>query len=148
MLSVVLEYHGNEFPTELLIDSGADYSILRYDTAKYGLKIPIETLPESSLPLKGITSEPQKTVLCENVTLRFKWKHKEITYSLPVRIMVDIDKQPPRDCLGRDPFFYDFRLDFRMGYTDDASLGKFIIYHEDKKRKASKFKKPKGRKIK
>jgi len=146
MLSVVLEYNGKEFPTEMLLDSGADYSIIRYDVAETGLNIPIDTLEECKMPLKGITDDPQKNVECE-VTLHFDWKHIKVSKKIPVRIMKDPKKQPSLNLLGRDPFFYDFRVDFRMGYTKDMSLGKFIIYPEEKKRDPKKFKRPKTLKI-
>ncbi len=147
MLTVILRYGSKTFPTELLLDSGADYSILRYDTAKYGLNIPVKSLPECKLPLKGITSEPQDTVRCENVSLTFKYGAKEITTEIFAIIMIDEEKQPSRNLLGRDPFFYNFRVDFRMGYTEDKSLGKYILYHEDKKRSAKRYHRPRGRQI-
>ena len=62
--------------------------------------------------------------------------------TFPVKIIKDEKRQPQISLLGRHPFFYDFRVDFRMGYTEDKTLGKFVLYPEKKKRKAKKYKRP------
>ena len=132
----------NPFPSEILIDSGADYSILRYDIAKDALGIPVETLPKTSSPATGISGKRLQTVET-NIGLTIPYGARSIeNLHFPVKIILDKNSQPQISLLGRVPFFHDFRIDFRMGYTDDKSLGKFVLYHEDKKRKAVNYKKP------
>ena len=139
MSTVTLAYKGNEFPTRVIIDSGADYSILRHDVAR-GLQIPIERLESIDGPV-GITGDQIQTVVAD-IEMTFLWKTTAIEGIVPFYIPVDPNKQPREILLERDPFFYDFRIDFRMGYTDDKTLGKFVIYPEEKKRKADRFRRP------
>jgi len=124
-----------------MIDSGADYSLLRLDVAKEGLGIPIEELEVMDGPL-GISGKQLKVVevqiemgIVRNGILVWKdW--------LPFRVPIDPESQPAQILIGRDPFFYFFRIDFRMGFTKDEELGKFILYPEEKRRQPNRYIKP------
>lgn len=127
-----------------MIDTGADYSIFRYDVAKDGLNIPVDSLQEEKIPVSGISGSELSTVKSEISLAILCGDRSFIVEKLPVRIITDPTRQPKYCLLGRNPFFYDYRVDFRMGYTDDKKLGKFIIYPEKKKRKAKNYNRPLG----
>jgi hypothetical protein len=141
MLNVVFQFKERRFYSIAMIDSGADYSLLRLDVAKEGLGIPIEELEVMDGPL-GISGKQLKVVevqievgIARNGILVWKdW--------IPFRVPIDPKRQPAQILIGRDPFFYLFRIDFRMGFTKEDDMGKFILYPEEKKRPPKRYIKP------
>ena len=147
MLDVVFQYKENRFHSIAMIDSGADYSLLRLDVAKEGLNIPIEKMKAIDGPLgisgkqlKVVKVEIEMGVVREGVLIWKDW--------IPFHVPIDPEEQPPQILIGRDPFFYHFRIAFRMGFTKDKEIGKFILYPEVKKRPPKEYKKPRPIKIK
>ena len=85
----------------------------------------------------GITG---KTSVGEiEIEMKFGTLRKRCVEKIPFNVSLESSKDPPVSLLGRDPFFYRYRVDFRMGYTDDPNLGKFVLYPEEHKRKAKKY---------
>ena len=138
-MPTIIKYKNRIFKTHLLVDSGADYSMLRKEVAEF-LGIDLKKLKRTGLT-SGIGGKPIPTsyVECEIV---ITYRNRKIIEDIPFQIILDEKSDPEINILGRIPFFYDYRVDFRMGYTDSKTLGKFVIYKEEKKRKASKFKEP------
>ena len=139
MLPVTLKYSGKEFPTMLLIDSGADYSMLRREIVEEVFQVNIDEL-EKIGTTHGIVGKTDVATL--NVKVLFGREKLYFEEEIPFRVPLDPDKDVPISLLGRHPFFYKYRIDFRMGYTTDPALGKFVIYPETHKRKAEKFAEP------
>jgi len=139
MLPVTLKRSSIEFPTMLLIDSGADYSILRREIVEDAFNIDISSLKKGG-ETTGITGKTK--VADVNVKVIFGQNNVEFEESIPFQVSLEKDKDPPLSFLGRNPFFYKYRIDFRMGYTTDPALGKFVIYPEVHKRKAEKYSRP------
>ena len=77
-----------------------------------------------------------------NVKVEFGQRGVYFEEDIPFQIPLEEEKDPPLPILGRDPFFYRYRIDFRMGYTKDSSLGKFVIYPEKHKRSPDKYQEP------
>jgi len=139
VLQVVLMYKSVEFPTGVLIDSGADYSIIQREIVEDAFNIDISKL-EKCGETCGITGKTDVGKI--DIEMRFGTGHDTLIEKIPFRVSLDKKKDPPITLLGRDPFFYKYRVDFRMGYTNDPALGKFVLYPETHKRKANNFKKP------
>ncbi|HEX17510.1 MAG TPA: hypothetical protein ENG60_03790 [Thermoplasmatales archaeon] len=127
------------FPTLLLIDSGADYSMLTKEIARDALNIDLSRL-EREGKTTGIGGEME--VAWVNVKVGFGQRGVYFEEDISFQIPLEEEKDPPLPILGRDPFFYRYRIDFRMGYTKDSSLGKFVIYPEKHKRSPDKYLKP------
>lgn len=139
MLPVTIKYSSTEFPTMLLVDSGADYSILRREVVEDGLNIDISTLKKAG-ETSGITGKTKVAIIDAIITfgtLKLQCKEK-----IQFQVSLEPDKDPPLSLLGRNPFFYSYRIDFRMGYTTDPALGKFVLYPEKHKRNAKMFGRP------
>ncbi|KAA0010995.1 MAG: hypothetical protein FE037_04380 [Thermoplasmata archaeon] len=139
MLPVILMKNDIHFPTMLLIDSGADYSMLTKEIARDALNIDLSRL-EKEGKTTGIAGETE--VAWVNVKIVFGQRDIHFEEDIPFQIPLEEEKDPPLPILGRDPFFYKYRIDFRMGYTKDSSLGKFVIYPEKHKRSPTKYQKP------
>ncbi len=141
LLPAIIKFKSRLFNTQLLVDSGADYSMLRKEVAEF-LGFHLKSLRKTGLT-SGIGGRPIPTtfVKCE---IEISYKSRKIFEEIPFQIILDEKSDPDVNILGRIPFFYNYRIDFRMGYTDSKKIGKFVIYKEDKKRKASNFKEPIG----
>lgn len=137
-MPVVLKKSNIEFPTVLLVDSGADYSMIRRDIAQDIFNIDI-----SSLKKKGDSSGigGKVPVGIVELTISFGLRQYNFEEKIPFQIPLDPKNEIEIPLLGRNPFFYNYRVDFRMGFTDDPSLGKFVIYPE-KHRPAEKYGRP------
>ena len=136
-MPTIIKFKNRIFKTHLLVDSGADYSMLRKEVAEF-LGVDWKNLKRTGLT-SGIGGKPISTsyVVCE---IEITYRNRKINEDIPFQIILDKKSDPEINILGRIPFFYDYRVDFRMGYTDSKTLGKFVIYKEEKKRKATKFK--------
>ena len=132
MLLVTIKYGDIEFPTALLLDSGADYSMLRTDVVEDYLLINISDLKKDNFDTSGIGGDTKVGLI--NLKIKFGQKGLECEETLPFQVPINPERNPPLSLIGRIPFFYNYRIDFRMGYTDDLSLGKFVIYPENHKR--------------
>lgn len=139
MLPVTLKGNSTEFPTALLVDSGADFSMIRREIVEDAFGIDISKLKGTSKS-QGIAGETIEVAFV-TLTMVFGYGRLYFREDIPFQVPLNPDKNPPLSLIGRDPFFYRYRVDFRMGYTDDSSLGKFVIYPE-KHRSAEKYSKP------
>jgi len=137
MLRVILKKGDIEFPTALLVDSGADFSMLRSDIVEDGFQVNISDLPKcaDTAGIGGLSEVGELVVKVIFTQRNFTFKE-----DIPFQVPLDPDKNPPLSILGRTPFFYKYRIDFRMGFTDDPNLGKFVIYPESHKRESIKYK--------
>lgn len=138
-LKCTLVHGSRSFDTYLLVDSGADCSMLRREEAIDGLGIDVTKLRPIG-QTGGIGGSTDVAIV--EVDLRFGQRQHMFEMKMPMQVSLEEGKDPSLSLLGRNPFFYKFRVDFRMGYTDDPTLGKFILYPEDNPRNAAKFKKP------
>jgi len=139
MLQIVLTYNSIDFPTWILIDSGADYSIITREIVEDAFGVDISSLKKTGETC-GITG---KTKVAEiEMQMMFGTAKQTLTETIPFNVSLDPLKDPPVSLLGRVPFFYRYRVDFRMGYTTDPALGKFILYPEMHKRNPKKYAKP------
>ena len=136
MLPVTLKKSSNEFPTLLLVDSGADYSMLQRDIVKDALGIDISTLQKQG-ETSGITGKAR--IAWVTVKVIFGQKNLWFEEDIPFQVSLEPEKDPPLSLLGRIPFFYNYRVDYRMGFTTDPALGKFVIYPEMHKRQADSY---------
>lgn len=139
LLQCTLSYRGKTFETMLLVDSGADYSMLKREVARDGLMMDLDKLVPVGTT-GGVGGETKIARVDVGVAFMMG-KHKH-DCTIPFQISLDEGKDPGFSLLGRIPFFYDFRVGFRMGFTDDPSLGKFNLHLEQKKRSSEKYKKP------
>lgn len=139
MLTITITKLNKTFPTTMMIDSGADYSMLRRDVVEDGLGIDISTLPKKGYTY-GITGKT--SVANIDVEITFGQRNRFFTEKLQCQVSLEPDKDPDLSIIGRNPFFYKYRVDFRMGYTDDPALGKFVIYPEEKHRSAKRYRRP------
>jgi hypothetical protein len=139
MLPVILKKSSIEFPTALLVDAGADYSMLRRDIVQDAFNIDVSTLNERG-ETSGITGKTK--VAWIKVKVLFGQGNLHFEEDIPFQVSLEPEKDPPLSLLGRIPFFYKYRVDYRMGYTTDPALGKFIIYPETHKRFAEKYRHP------
>lgn len=140
MLPVILKFKHIELPTALLLDSGSDFSMLRNDVIEDYFQINISDLKKGTIDTAGIGGEVEVAW----IDLKVEFSQRNFTYeeTIPFQVPIKYEKNPPLCLIGRNPFFYKYRVDFRMGYTDDPALGKFIIYPETHKRDAKQFERP------
>ena len=108
ILQVILSNDQKKFPTGILVDSGADYSILQREIAEYGLNMDISKLEKigSTCGIAGRTD-----VALINLDMKFGTGRYIYTEKIPFRVSLDETKDPPISLLGRDPFFYKYRVD-------------------------------------
>ena len=139
MLPVTFKKSSLTFPTMLLIDSGADYSMLQRDVVQDALQIDISTLQEKG-ETSGVTGKAKITWI--TVKVLFGLKNLQFEEEIPFQVSLEPEKDSPLSLLGRIPFFYKYRVDYRMGYTTDPALGKFVIYPEIHKRSSDDYHHP------
>lgn len=139
ILQVILRYGPIEFPTGVLIDSGADYSVIQREIIEDAFKIDISKLKKCGETC-GITGKTDVGKI--NVEMQFGTERDTLKEKIPFRVSLEPEKDTPITLLGRIPFFYKYHIDFRMGFTDDPTLGKFVIYPETHKRQAKRYKRP------
>jgi len=136
MIPVIIKHNDKEFKTYLLLDSGADISIIRKDILEF-LEIDWKTIQKTGKTqcADGETSE----VGLINLEIVISERNTTWSEDIPFQCFLTEGKDPDPPLLGRHPFFNRYRIDFRMGYTDDPALGKFIIYKEEAKRDSKRF---------
>lgn len=139
MLPVTLKKSSMEFPTMLLVDAGADYSMIRRDIVQDGFEVDISTLKDGG-ETSGVTGKTK--VAWINIKVILIQKNQHFEEDIPFQVSLEPEKDTPLSILGRIPFFYKFRVDYRMGYTTDPALGKFVIYPETHKRSAKNYNRP------
>ena len=129
LLPVQLVYKADRpIQTVMLIDSGADFSLLPRSLAK-ALEIPLSTLSMDSSV--GISGEPID-VAWANVRMTFGQRNATFEIDLPIQVVQEGDG-PVVPLLGRHPFFRDFDISFRMGFAE--TKGKFVISPVTRRRK-------------
>ena len=139
MLQIILTYNKIDFPTWILIDSGADYSIIRREIVEDAFKVDVSSLKKTGETC-GITG---KTKVAEiEIEMSFGNDRETRKELIPFNVSLEPTKDPPISLLGRIPFFYKYRIDFRMGFTKDPLLGKFVLYPETHKRKPGRYHQP------
>lgn len=136
MLPVSLKYNNIELNTPLLLDSGSDYSVITNEIIEDYFCVDVNSLPKGR-PTAGIGGNTDVAII--KIDVEFGWGDDKQNISIPFQVPINRQKDPRIPLIGRVPFFYDYRIDFRMGYTDDKKLGKYVIYPEDHKRNAKKF---------
>lgn len=115
----------------MLIDSGADVSMLQLELAEQlGLEL---GAVESTHGISG-----ELAVYRSSVDARVR--HGD-TLLETLRLPVQVPTEPGKlalPLLGREIFFYEYDISFRMGYT--PTKGKFVLAPVERRRDASKYK--------
>lgn len=116
--------------TPMLIDSGADVSMIQHELAeKLGLEV---GAIESTYGISGETA-----VYRSSVDARIR--HGD-TLLEPLRLPVHVPTESGMltlPLLGREAFFYEYDISFRMGYT--PTKGKFVLTPVERRRDADRF---------
>jgi len=114
----------------MLIDSGADVSMIQHELAeKLGLEV---GAIESTYGISGETA-----VYRSSVDARIR--HGDALLE-PLRLPVHVPTEsgmPTLPLLGREAFFYEYDISFRMGYT--PTKGKFVLTPVERRRDADRF---------
>jgi len=97
------------------------------------LRIPVDSLREDKT--MGIGPEAV-TVAWTEVLMSFGQGTDPVDVRLPMQIVLEGDG-PFFPLLGRHPFFHEFDVSFRMGYTE--TKGKFVIAPVTRRKDARRY---------
>ena len=138
LLPVQIAYQSTPLGTHMVVDSGADLSMLPRGVAE-ALRIPVPDLERGAS--RGIGSEAVPVGLAQ-VTLFLDQGREHHQLDMPVQVVQVVleGDGPPYPLLGRDPFFREFDVAFRMGYTDSEAKGKFTLTKVTKRRDGGHYK--------
>lgn len=109
-----------------IVDSGADYSYLPSEAAKL-LGLDAASLSGSTVENRGIGALVESKFATLGVSLLDERERAEVSLDIPFLVPLHPDPETKVVLLGRHPFFRLFDVRFRMGYTDDPSLGKWSL---------------------
>ena len=131
MLAVRLEGPSRALTTVMIVDSGADVSMIQLDLAEQlGLSMgKVERTGGISGGLEVFRTRVQAEIGCGTRFLP--------PLDLPVQVPTERGL-PPVALLGREVFFYEYDISFRMGYT--PSKGKFVLSPVTHRRKGKDYK--------
>ena len=131
MIQVKLTGPSRAFVTAMLVDSGADVSMIELDLAEQlGLRMgKVESTGGVSGSLPVFRSQVRAEIVYERQLLP--------PVDLPVQVPTERGL-PPVALLGREVFFYEYDISFRMGYT--PTKGKFVLAPVTRRRDASAYK--------
>ena len=133
LLPVRLSYAGGwSLETHVLVDSVADYSMIPNDLAA-ALRISMKSLRADKT--MGIGPEAVNVAWTE-VLMSIGQGRDLLDIRLPVQIVLD-GEGPFFPLLGRHPFFHEFDVSFRMGYTE--TKGKFVMAPVTHRKDARKY---------
>lgn len=124
-----------------IVDSGADYSYLPSEAAQL-LGLNPASLSGSTVENRGIGATVESRFATLGVSLLDEDEKPEVSAEIPFLVPINPDPESKVVLLGRHPFFRLFDVRFRMGYTDDPSLGKWSLERVLKRRDAGKYRKP------
>jgi len=130
LLAVKLTGPSRAVTTVMLVDSGADVSMIQLDLAEH-LGLPLgkgERTGGISGGLDVFRTQVQTEVFYGPKLLP--------PLDLPVQVPTERGL-PPVALLGREAFFYQYDISFRMGYT--AAKGKFVLSPVTHRRDASDY---------
>lgn len=133
MLPVQVSNAGRNVDLLMLLDSGADYSMIPREIAEQVLGLDVAALPVQQTNGVGNTFQTGSATL--SLTLS-QHGHVE-TFSAPVQIPLNCPNFPAIPLIGREPLFRLFEIHFRQEYTD--ALGKFVLRKVTKRRDPSGF---------
>ncbi len=121
--------NGRKLNTLMLVDSGADYSMIDRELAQQLGVDPIRM---------GKTSGSSGEADVEISKLHAELVYGNRTFPFEMPVQVPLEKGfPVIPLLGREPFFWLFDVNFRMGYTE--TKGKFVIIPVRKRRRARDY---------
>jgi hypothetical protein len=119
--------------TDLLVDSGADFSMIPREFAELALGIDLaKCRVEEAVSASGTMRIAWVTL---NVTIRDQAKTH--TFEAPFQVPLDAPGYPHLPLLGREPAFRIFDVSFRLGYTQE--IGKLVFRLVTKTRNPSKY---------
>ncbi|HKZ59260.1 MAG TPA: hypothetical protein VJ547_05365 [Candidatus Thermoplasmatota archaeon] len=124
-----------------VVDSGADYSYLPSEAAQL-LGLDAASLTGSTVENRGIGATVESRFATLGVSLLGEHEEPETTLEIPFLVPVHPDPESRVVLLGRHPFFRLFDVRFRMGYTDDPTLGKWSLERVVKRRDSRRYWKP------
>src|SRR3989304_2216644 len=124
-----------------VVASGADYSYLPSEAAQL-LGLDAASLTGSTVENRGIGATVESRFATLGVSLLGEHEEPETTLEIPFLVPVHPDPESRVVLLGRHPFFRLFDVRFRMGYTDDPTLGKWSLERVVKRRDSRRYWKP------
>jgi hypothetical protein len=133
MVDVTLSMGSKSVGTNLLLDSGADFSMIQREFAENVLGIKIESLQKGGTH----SASGQMDVVIVNILVTLTQATISKSFEAPFQIPINTPGFPALQLLGREPLFHLFDVAFRMGYTD--VLGKFTLRCVEKKHNPSRF---------
>jgi hypothetical protein len=133
MMPVTLAYRGTKVQTWLLVDSGADFSMIQREFAEGMLGIDIDSLQDASTSSVGGAMRVKEATVEVAIEDNVNSRSFEAVFQIPV----DRPNFPILQLIGRDPLFYLFDVNFRMGFTNE--IGKFVLRWVESRRKASRY---------
>jgi hypothetical protein len=136
IIPCVIKSGTREMKVDLMLDTGADISMIRKEMLEF-LGVSMKTCPSAGTTscADGKSSQVSSIELTVEITGgKYTWRD-----SIPFLFFLEEGKDPDPPILGRHPFFNNYRIDFRMGFTNDPKLGKFVIYKEEVKRDSKRY---------
>lgn len=124
-----------------IVDSGADYSFLPHAAARV-LGLDPASLTGSIVENQGIGATVESKFATLGVSVLDERERPEVSLEIPFLVPLRPGPEAKVVLLGRHPFFRLFDVRFRMGYTDDESLGKWSLERVVKRRNAARYRKP------
>jgi len=112
--------------TMMIVDSGADFSMISREFAEASLGIDVDALPTSTTSGIGGSAKVAET----KVLVKFGDEGRNYDLEMLVQIPFGQDS-PILNLLGRIPAFREFDISFRMGYCD--TTGKFVLKRVEKR---------------
>lgn len=109
-----------------LVDSGADYSYLPYQAAKL-MGIEAGRLAGKKIQNQGIGGIVESKFVQLKVGIVGDDEEVEFWTELPFLVPLKDSDSSDIVLIGRHPFFDDFHIDFRMGFSNDPSFGKWTL---------------------
>ena len=130
LLQVLMTGPTKRLETIMLVDSGADVSMIQLELAEQlGLPLnKVETTGGISGDLPVYRTAVQAQIRYGDMLLPL--------LQLPIQVPTEHGRLPLA-LLGRDLFFHEFDIDFRMGYT--PTKGKFVLRPVGHRRKAEDY---------
>ncbi len=130
MLPVLLRGPTMGLETGMLVDSGADVSMIQRELAEQ-LGLAFHGVESTG----GISGELPVHLSSVEAEIRFGNAFLP-TMRLPLQIPTDYGL-PPLPLLGREVFFFAYDISFRMGYT--PTKGKFVLKPVARRRDADRY---------
>lgn len=133
LVAATLSYGTERLETSLLLDSGADFSLVPREFLDT-MGVEVEKFPREEMSGVG---DKGLVAVCD-LSVTFAQQTRNFTFDAPFQCYLDRPGFPQLPLLGREPVFRLFDVRFRMSFT--AELGKITLTQVTKRRDASDYK--------